>query len=87
MEDNKIYLVRKDGRTKGGNVLPWLVGCGFTGVKELMADGKHHDVYTCVWGMRDRDAKVFAEKADAQRVVKALGNCIVVPINAKGAPV
>lgn len=76
--DDKVYLVKKDGRSKGGKDSPWLLNYKPSGCHEIMANGKRQVVYTCLWGDNRRDAKIFLDEAEANRVAASAGNCVVI---------
>ena len=83
--NDKIYLVKKDGRSKEGKDAPWLMNYRPSGLKEVMGDDGLQQVYTFLWGSRRRDAKVFLDEREANRMAKVAGNCIVISARKEGA--
>ena len=84
--DDKLYYIKRDARTKEGKDAPWLMGYRASGMTEVMADGKREQVYTCLWGDQRRDAKVFLDESEANRMANAAGHCVVISAK-KGASV
>lgn len=78
--DGKLYMVKKDCRKKENKDAPWLMNYKPGGMKEFMEDGRLREVYTCLWGSHQRDAKVFRNEDEARRIANSIGGCIVVAI-------
>lgn len=83
---DKIYLVKKDERSKEGKDAPWLMNYRPSGFKEIIGDGGLQEVYTFLWGSHRRDAKVFLDEREANRMAKTAGNCIVISAKKEAAP-
>lgn len=83
--DGKLYVVKKDCRKRENKDAPWLLGYKLSGMKEFMEDGQLREVYTCLWGSRQKDAKLFRNEDEARRLAKRIGGCIVVAIRKEDA--
>ena len=82
---DKQYMIKKDCRKRENKDAPWLLNYKYSGVKEFMDDGRLREVFTCVWGSRQQDARVFKNEDEARRMASSIGNCIVVAFR-KGDP-
>lgn len=80
MDDNKLYYIKRDARTKDGKDAPWLLAYKDSGLTEVAADGSRQKVYTCLWGGRMRDARPFEKESDARYMAKIIGGCVVISV-------
>lgn len=79
-DDNKVYYIKRDARTKEGKDTPWLMNYKASGMTEIAVDGQRHEVYTCLWGCRMRDAKPFEDEGTARSIAKKIGGCVVISV-------
>ena len=84
MDENKLYYIKRDARTKEGKDTPWLMAYKDSGMTETAADGTKQPVYTCLWGCRMRDARPFEDENIARIMAKKIGGCVVISVK-KGA--
>lgn len=85
MDDNKLYYIKRDARTKEDKDAPWLMGYRASGMTEVMADGKREQVYTYLWGSRMRDARPFEDEDIARSMAKKIGGCVVISVKKEAA--
>lgn len=72
-----VFIIRKNILLPDPDKTPWLLSYGPSGCSELMADGQRHTVYTCIWGNRRQDAKVFVDEAKARALARQTGACVI----------
>ena len=78
--DGKLYLIKKDCRKRDNRDAPWLLNYKLSSMKEFMENGQLQEVYTCLWGSQERDAKLFKNEDEARKAARHIGGCIVVAI-------
>ena len=64
-----MYIIKKDGL--------YLMGYRYTGIEEMLEEGKVSDVLTAMWGNNKRDARLFESKTFAMTLTEMFGGEII----------
>lgn len=70
---DRIWFVRRTGKTEEEKSTPWLMARADNGIREFVKGDARQIVYTALWCSHRRDAKMFLRESEARAVAASLG--------------